>query len=394
MYLSPIFIFLGPWVLGSLATYFYSDYSVIFNNLSTTGTWYLALVALFLFYSLIIFNIHRKRTVDLEKLFLEKINLNSLTRVVKIFFILHLIITILAIIYSSGFPLYWVIVGDPRTYANYGIPTISGLGALMRAFGLVGCLILYLFGTKKQKTLAMYIAIYYFFSAFFLELSRGNGSVMLAHPIGFYFLIRKVNFKNIFVVALSGFLLLPLFSLLQVIRYSDFDLSQLNETLLNAGVEDASIMQLMLVPAGLYASTPIMNMDLNLLESDDFKFSPYYSVRLLLPTFLRDMLEGFRSSEEKYGLLVSEAYNTTSFLTPLIRDFGRFGALFVTFIILSVSGFIYSKAREGSIFYCLLWPPIFMSLLFSAFTLYFLALIVVLYPLAVLFTYNSLIKKS
>ena len=115
MYLSPIFIFLGPWVLGSLATYFYSDYSVIFNNLSTTGTWYLALVALFLFYSLIIFNIHRKRKVDLEKLFLEKINLNSLTRIVKIFFILHLIITILAIIYSSGFPLYWVIVGDPRT---------------------------------------------------------------------------------------------------------------------------------------------------------------------------------------------------------------------------------------------------------------------------------------
>ena len=101
---------------------------------------------------------------------------------------------------------------------------------------------------------------------------------MLAHPIGFYFLIRKVNFKNLFVVALSGFLLLPLFSLLQVIRYSDFDLSQLNETLLNAGVEDASITQLMLVPAGLYASTPIMNMDLNLLESDDFKFSPYYSV--------------------------------------------------------------------------------------------------------------------
>ena len=103
-----------------------------------------------------------KKNSRFRKIIFKKINLNSLTRVVKIFFILHLIITILAIIYSSGFPLYWVIVGDPRTYANYGIPTISGLGALIRAFGLVGCLILYLFGTKKQKTLAMYIAIYYF----------------------------------------------------------------------------------------------------------------------------------------------------------------------------------------------------------------------------------------
>ena len=137
-----------------------------------------------------------------------------------------------------------------------------------------------------------------------------------------------------------------------------------------------------------------MNMDLNLKDADDFKFSPNKSITLLLPSFIRDYLAGEQSSPEKYGLLVSEAYNTTSFLTPLIQDFGRFGALFVTFLFLSISGYVYSKAREGSLFYTLLWPPIFMSLLFSAFTLYFLALVVVLYPVVVTFTYNFLLNKK
>ena len=68
MYLSPIVIFLGPWLIGSIATYYFSDYSVIFNNLSSTGTWYISLVTLFLFYTLIIFNIQRRQSVNLEKI--------------------------------------------------------------------------------------------------------------------------------------------------------------------------------------------------------------------------------------------------------------------------------------------------------------------------------------
>ena len=394
MYLSPIIIFLGPWLLGSIATFYFSDYSVIFNNLSITGTWYLSLVGLFLFYSLVIFNIQRRRSLNLENIIKEKLNFNSLSSLIKLFVVLHFLTVILSILYSSGFPLYWVITGDPRTYVDYGIPTIFGLGNLLRAYGMVGCLILYLFGSKKQKRLAIYSSLYFIFTAFFLELSRGNGAVMLAHPLGFYFLIRKISFKNVSVVLLSALIFIPFFSFLQILRYGDFEFEKLNEQLLNAGISDASIINLVFTPAALYASTPIMNMDLNLKDAADFKFSPDKSITLLLPSFIRDFLAGDQSSPEKYGLLVSEAYNTTSFLTPLIQDFGRFGALFITFLFLSISGYIYSKAREGSLFYTLLWPPIFMSLLFSAFTLYFLALIVVLYPILVMFSYNFLLNKK
>ena len=394
MYLSPIIIFLGPWLLGSVATFYFSDYSIIFNNLSITGTWYLSLVALFLFYSLVIFNIQRRRSLNLEKIIKQKLNFNSLSSLIKLFVVLHFLQVILAILYSSGFPLYWLIIGDQRTYVDYGIPTISGLSHLLRAYSLVGCLILYLFGSKKQKKLAIYSSIYFVFTAFFLELSRGNGAVMLAHPLGFYFLIRKISFKNISVILISALIFIPFFSFIQILRYGDFEFEKLNSQLLNAGISNASTMALIYTPAALYASAPIMNMDLNLQAAEDFKFSPDKSITLLIPSFIRDFLAGEKTSPEKYGLLISEAYNTTSFLTPLIQDFGRFGALFITFLFLSISGYIYSKAREGSIFYILLWPPIFMSLMFSAFTLYFLALIVVLYPFLVMFSYNFLLNKK
>ena len=140
---------------------------------------------------------------------------------------------------------------------------------------------------------------------------------MLAHPLGFYFLIRKISFKNVSVVLLSALIFIPFFSFLQILRYGDFEFEKLNEQLLNAGISDASIINLVFTPAALYASTPIMNMDLNLKDAADFKFSPDKSVTLLLPSFIRDFLAGDQSSPEKYGLLVSEAYNTTSFLTDL-----------------------------------------------------------------------------
>ena len=209
---------------------------------------------------------------------------------------------------------------------------------------------------------------------------RGNGAVMLAHLSRILFLIRKISFKNVSVVLLSALIFIPFFSFLQILRYGDFEFEKLNAQLLNAGISNTSTMALIYTPAALYASAPIMNMDLNLQAAEDFKFSPDKSITLLMPSFIRDFLAGEKTSPEKYGLLISEAYNTTSFLTPLIQKFGRFGALFITFCFYQyLDIYIPKLEKEMVFFYILLWPPIFMSLMFSTFTLYFLSLIVVLY---------------
>lgn len=394
MYLSPIIIFLIPWVLGSIATFYYSENSIIFNDLSSTGLWYLSLLSLFMIYSILIFNIQRRKRVDIENIVKKKINFNSLKQLVSLIVISHLSIMILAIVYSSGFPLFWIFTGDIKTYANYGIPTISGLGNMIRAFGLVGCLILYLYGTKAQKKTGVYSAFYFLFTAFFIELSRGNGSVLIAHAIGFYFLIKKITIKNFLTTMLIIIVFIPFFAFLQVLRYGDFDLERANDQLLNVGINEASATNLFITPLVLYTSTPIMNMDLNLKSAPDFKFSPDSSIETLVPTFLRNIIYTRREYVADCGDLISCAYNTTSFLTPLIKDFGRYGALFFAIIILMVSSFIYSKARDGNLYYILLWPPIFMSLVLSSFNMYFFSLVVVLYPVVLSLSYNFLIKKQ
>ena len=394
MYLSPIIIFLIPWIFGSITTYYYSNNSAVFSDLSSTGIWYLSLLALFMFYSILIFNIQRRERVDIENIVKKKLNFNSLKQLVTLIVIAHFSIMILAIVYSSGFPLYWIFTNDTKTYAEYGIPTISGLGNMIRAFGLVGSLILYLYGTKAQKRTGLYSAIYFLFTAFFIELSRGNGSVMIAHAIGFYFLIKKISFKNTLSTALAILVFIPFFSFLQILRYGDFELERANEQLINVGIYDTSVSNLFLTPLILYTSTPIMNMDLNLQRAPDFKFSPDASIETLVPTFVRNIIYTRRDYINDCGDLISCAYNTTSFLTPLIKDFGRYGALFFAILILMISSFIYSKAREGSLYYILLWPPVFMSLIFSSFNMYFSSLVVVLYPLVISLSYNFLIKKQ
>ena len=94
MYLSPVLIFLLPWLIGSISTYYFSDYSVIFSSLSGTGTWYLSLILIFLIYNLIIFNIQRKSSVDLEVNIKNNLNFNSFSSLVKLFCFAHISIFI------------------------------------------------------------------------------------------------------------------------------------------------------------------------------------------------------------------------------------------------------------------------------------------------------------
>ena len=55
-------------------------------------------------------------------------------------------------------------------------------------------------------------------------------------------------------------------------------------------ITEISTTNIIVTPIALYASTPIMNMDLNLQNAPDFKFSPDKSFSLLLPSFIRTYL--------------------------------------------------------------------------------------------------------
>ena len=133
-----------------------------------------------------------------------------------------------------------------------------------------------------------------------------------------------------------------------------------------------------------------MNMDLNLLNAPDFSIGLNYSLTNILPSAIKNLLA--LNPDEKYGLLASEAFNTTSFLTPFILDFGAIGGILIASLFLILTAWIYTKAKEGHIFCILIWPPFFMSLVLSSFNLFFLSLVVVIYPLFTLILANHLFK--
>ena len=178
--------------------------------------------------------------------------------------------------------------------------------------------------------------------------------------------------------------------MIQVLRYGDFDLELLTNNAEFVGLENPNIFLLFFIPAFLYLSTPIMNMDLNLSNSPDFSIGLNYSLTNILPSALKNFLS--LNQDDKYGLLATDAFNTTSFLTPLILDFGAIGGLLIASLFLILTAWIYIKAKEGAIFYTNMVP--YLCLWFYLHLIYFLSLVVVIYPLFTLFFSRNLLKSS
>tara|TARA_B100000161_G_C33520379_1_gene400823 strand:+ start:84 stop:1274 length:1191 start_codon:yes stop_codon:yes gene_type:complete len=392
MFISPIYVFIFPWLVGISVSFFLAQNSPIFSPVSFLGIFSVLYLLIILFLFNFFFTSYLSKPLDTENLLKEKLNLNALKNLLVLIFYSHLAYFSLAILYSNGFPLLWVIIGSENNYTNFGIPSITGFFNMLRSFGLVSCLLLIFYGDNSQKKYVILISLYFLISSFFLEASRGNGLIMLLHPIGMYLLLRKINIKEILFSIVLIIFFIFFFGFLQALRYSDFNL----ETLANAseaiGLENANEIFVFLAPFLIYIATPIMNMDLNLSKAPNFSFSLDNSLISLLPTGLRDYLSG--GMGEKFGMLIDDAYNTTSFLTPLIMDFGSIGGLFIASFLLILTSWIYSKAKEGNLFYILIWPPFFMSLILSSFNSYFFSLVVITYPLMIILFLKFLLKPK
>ncbi len=277
--------------------------------------------------------------------------------------------------HSGGVPLYWAIAGIDRTYVDFGVPTLGGFSNMLRAFVLVACFVIVNFspGTKRFRYLG--IAIFLLFSAFLIETGRGNGVVLILHPIGMYLLCFKLTARRVLIGATLLSVLLIGLGGIQIIRYREgFEL--LLQYAESQGFESVSTYQLLLIPSLIYYLVPLANVDLNLASAPLFSFEPYYSLQGLVPTVIRNFIFEARD----YGVLVNEANNVTSFYTPFVRDFGVYGGFLAISFLLFLTALVYSNALRGKLFSIMLWPALFMSLTLSVFSLFYTSLVVVLYP--------------
>jgi oligosaccharide repeat unit polymerase len=319
-------------------------------------------------------------SLDLSQSIAANLNNSGVAKRALWLFGIWLIIYAVNIVGSGGFPLLWVLTGDSRTYVDFGLPTLAGVGNLIRAFLLVICFYLIVIVNSKHQRKFKFIAVSLLASAFILETGRGNGIVLLLHPIGLYLLFYKVKLDVLMRLAAIAVAVLVIGGIIHGVRGGGDFYQQLAEFGGNTGIsntEDASLFELVVWPTVIYVAVPIINVDLNIINSPMFSFQPFYVFQNLVPSIFRE----YFFLAEDYGTLINDSNNVSTFYISMIRDFGIAGTFFFVSLIQIIVCFVYSAARNGSVVWCFTWPALFMATVLSFFAMYYTSLVVVLYPL-------------
>ena len=325
-----------------------------------------------------------------DSCFFKTVNIIVFQRRTDQLFTTWLFLYFVVIIASNGLPIAWLLIGNGKTYMDFGVMSLSGFCNMLRACCISALYLLNLGGTCLQSRRRNWYKIGFLItSAFVLEMARGNGIVMLLHAVGIHFLLKRFTVYRVAQVVLVLIVFLFTFGYFQFFRYG-YDDAMITQYLNSVGFGEVDGVLKYFVPSITYICLPIVNTDLNIRVAPDIKFDPFYSLTLMLPTFLRNLLVG----SGDYGELVNEANNVSSYYIPFIRDFGVIGCGIFVSPLLVFSMYVYARARSGSPYYFLIWPPIFMSLMLSFFSLFFLSLVVLLYPLAVLWLLRGAVRQK
>lgn len=285
---------------------------------------------------------------------------------------LWLTIFLLEVLFSGGLPVFW----SSKGYESFGIPTIHGFSNMIRGLiaSNVALFLILKFHIPKHLIL---VFLFTLFSALILEQSRGAFIMTICFALGPIILFMNIGPRNIFRIILAALFIVPLFSVFQFLRYSDSPITEL-QLILELAKSSEEAYQYFLEPVLNYIASPVLNAGLNIDTGKLFNFSPSTTVQSLVPGFIAGNL--FTSnSEVDYGLLINEAFNTTTFITPFILDYGLVGATIIISSFLFFSSYVYAKARSGSVKHIIAFSAISVCIILSIFTSYITSLVIIVY---------------
>jgi len=277
----------------------------------------------------------------------------------------------ISILYSGGLPFFWVLRGANKSYGDFGVPTLTGLLNMIRAFVLCGYVLLYC-QTSRRRYLIVPVLLMLTAA---LEISRGAILVLLSQGLAVAMLRRNASFRMIRRLAVMGVVVVFAFGVLGSFRGTSVDEEAL------AGEQEWMAQ----APAGVliafaYLVSPLNNLYYGA-ESLRPSYTPYFTTATLLPTVLRSVLFP-EIGQGVYPISIkNEAFNATTFYSPLASDFGWLGAGIIACLLQFVCAYVHVQAKRGSLYYTLIYPPLFMSVLLSVFYMYFFSLVTVCYPL-------------
>ncbi len=281
---------------------------------------------------------------------------------------------LLSILYSGGVPLWWLLVGDGRDYTAFGVPSFSGFLNMLRGFAVAGVVALHL--QKRARTKDYAIAALLIFSAL-AEVTRGGMIVLALHGISMRILLRPISVRGMVqwgILLIGG---LFFFDWLAQVRSGAYNTTA-SEVLGDTFGEGTLIAGLGW--SFLYITSPLGNLAYASAQTLHPIMAPYYTLQPLLPGFIRDSV--FAKGDYPIELM-TDAWNATTFYSPLLADFGVIGALIAFTAMQFVICLCYRSAKQGILFGMLVYPPIFTAVTLSFFYSYFFALPIISYPIVI-----------
>lgn len=308
------------------------------------------------------------KRIDFNTLF-NQFTLTFITKKVNSLFWFWIFGNLFTVILQGGFPLLWLLLGIPKTYADYGIPTFNGfLNSLFYICGITYFLVS--FKDRRIRNISRFAVLAIFP---ILTINRALFLVLALQCMGIFILTNKIKVKSLLKILTLILIFVIGFGIIGDMRMGE------NRYIIRALVSDEYSGVQENIPSGfiwtyLYATGTVENLNYNIENIEAIGY-PYYTIQPLIPSVLRPLIFGVTDYEHSYSLRMSNPmFNTFSWLANYLRDFGPFLTIIIVFLYGCLFRKVQTRARKGNIKYVYLYPVFFMVGVLSIFTDYMISL--------------------
>lgn len=356
---NPLTLFNGLWLFIVLL------YQLKLSNWQEAITFssYISLIINVMGFSLIFIGFYFLKRKEKQQEKKKKIQLSINYNTIKIMYIIWLIAEIIETIVSGGLPIIWHFTGDPRTYAEYGIPTLHGLMNSLSLVIMIASFYLYLKEKKNKKLLFIIASILVF------DLCIITRQVIISVVIELFVIYlsfhKKFPIKQLAVLTIVAIFLFGVVGNIRTgfdnfVYVSSFKNSNINP--LFAGFYWVY----------MYLTMTIANVN-NAVTLGINHFGAYPIFQSYIPTVISDILFANYSVEiPRY--LMTNAFNVSGYFIKFYLGFGNLGILFIAGVFGALGAFVMrlmeKDANEEHLLYLAIYTQILLLSFFENHLLY------------------------
>jgi oligosaccharide repeat unit polymerase len=291
----------------------------------------------------------------------ERGDIDVLRRWTRVLGVVWFVGSLFEIAVSGGLPILWIFVGDPRSYAEFGIPMFHGLMQALFMFVLTGVFLEgMLTGNRRCYVNVALLALWPV-----IQLSRGSMMWTVLELTAVWLVLRPVRFRQLMMAVVAALTVSFVFGLIGDIR-SEYTSAVIMLAATERGKEVFGVAPSGFVWVYMYVTTPINNIVAGI-ERVVPTFVPVNTLSFLLPSTLRGALFPRDPGMHSPLGLVDEAFNTSTIYVGFLADWGYLGAIFGIAVMQAVAAYFHVVGRRGSLWAILAYASMFQAVVLSIF---------------------------